>query len=141
MKKMVFLFLLVANISLIHAQSSDIDSVKALKVDKNILELSQSTIDIFQLYGLQFYINQYYNLSDWNNDGLGDLVIMIGFNEAINDDDYLSLFLQKKTDQKIEFIEDPNYLMSIQGHIEDFNSSVGDLNGDNLLERPHNHIF
>ena len=50
-------------------------------------------------------------------------------------------FFTKKTDQKIEFIEDPNYLMSIQGLIEDFNSSVGDLNGDNLLERPHNHIF
>ena len=54
------------------------------------MELSQSTIDIFQLYGLQFYINQYYNVSDWNNDGLGDLVIMIGYNEAINDDNYLS---------------------------------------------------
>ena len=51
------------------------------------------------------------------------------------------LFFYKKTDQKIEFIEDPNYLMSIQGLIEDFNSLVGDLNGDNLLERPHNHIF
>ena len=31
--------------------------------------------------------------------------------------------------------------MSIQGIIEDFNSLVGDLNGDNLLEWPHNHIF
>ena len=31
--------------------------------------------------------------------------------------------------------------MSIQGLIEDFNPSVGDLNGDNLLEQPHNHIF
>jgi hypothetical protein len=51
------------------------------------------------------------------------------------------LFFYKRTDQKMEFIEDPNYLMSIQGLIEDFNSSVGDLNGDNLLERPHNHIF
>ena len=87
--------MLVANLSLIHAQSSDIYSIKALKVDRNIVELSQSTIDIFQLYGLQFYINQYYNLSDRNNDGLGDLVIMIGYNEAINDDNYLSLFLQK----------------------------------------------
>ena len=132
--------MLVANLSLIHAQSSDIYSIKALKVDRNIVELSQSRIDIFQLYGLQFYINQYYNLSDWNNDGLGDLVIMIGYNEAINDDNYLYLFY-KKTDQKIEFIKDPNYLMSIQGLIENLNSSVGDLNGDNLLERPHNHIF
>jgi len=86
--------LLVANLSLIRAQSSDIYSIKALKVDRNIVELSQSTIDIFQLYGLQFYINQYYNVSDWNNDGLGDLVIMIGYNEAINDDNYLYLFLQ-----------------------------------------------
>jgi len=65
------------------------------------VELSQSTIDIFQLYGLQFYINQYYNLSDWNNDGLGDLVIMIGYNEAINDDNYLSLFLQKKLTKRL----------------------------------------
>jgi len=93
--------LLVANLSLIRAQSSDIYSIKALKVDRNIVELSQSTIDIFQLYGLQFYINQYYNLSDRNNDGLGDLVIMIGYNEAINDDNYLSLFLQKKLTKRL----------------------------------------
>jgi hypothetical protein len=92
---------LVANLSLIHAQSSDIYSIKALKVDRNIVELSQSTIDIFQLYGLQFYINQYYNLSDRNNDGLGDLVIMIGYNEAINDDNYLYLFLQKKLTKRL----------------------------------------
>jgi len=93
--------LLVANLSLIRAQSSDIYSIKALKVDRNIVELSQSTIDIFQLYGLQFYINQYYNLSDRNNDGLGDLVIMIGYNEAINDDNYLYLFLQKKLTKRL----------------------------------------
>ena len=93
--------MLVANLSLIHAQSSDIYSIKALKVDRNIVELSQSRIDIFQLYGLQFYINQYYNLSDRNNDGLGDLVIMIGYNEAINDDNYLSLFLQKKLTKRL----------------------------------------
>ncbi|GEM_PF-1057437 len=93
--------MLVANLSLIRAQSSDIYSIKALKVDRNIVELSQSTIDIFQLYGLQFYINQYYNLSDRNNDGLGDLVIMIGYNEAINDDNYLYLFLQKKLTKRL----------------------------------------
>ena len=93
--------MLVANLSLIRAQSSDIYSIKALKVDRNIVELSQSTIDIFQLYGLLFYINQYYNLSDWNNDGLGDLVIMIGYNEAINDDNYLYLFLQKKLTKRL----------------------------------------
>jgi len=90
--------LLVANLSLIRAQSSDIYSIKALKVDRNIVELSQSTIDIFQLYGLQFYINQYYN---GNNDGLGDLVIMIGYNEEINDDNYLYLFLQKKLTKRL----------------------------------------
>ena len=134
MKKITILFLFISSLSLINAQSSDIDSVKALKVDRNIVTLSQSTKDKFDSNGLTFYINQYYNVSDWNNDGLGDLVVMVGYNDALNDDNYLSLFLQKKTDQKIEFIEDPNYLMSIQGHIGDFNSSVGDLNGDNLLD-------
>ena len=134
MKKTAILFTLIVYLSLIHAQSSDIDSVKALKVDRNIITLSNSTRDYLNSNGLTFWINQYYNISDWNNDGLGDLVIMIGYNHAINDDNYLSLFLQKETDQKIEFIEDPNYLMSAQGLIEDFNSSVGDLNGDNLLD-------
>ena len=134
MKKITILFLFISSLSLINAQSSDIDSVKALKVDRNIVTLSQSTKDKFDSNGLTFYINQYYNVSDWNNDGLGDLVVMVGYNDALNDDNYLSLFLQKKTDQKIEFIEDPNYLMSAQGLIEDFNSSVGDLNGDNLLD-------
>jgi len=101
MKKVAIFLSLLINLSLIHAQSSDIYSIKALKVNRNIVELSQSTIDIFQLYGLQFYINQYYNVSDWNNDGLGNLVIMIGYNEAINDDNYLSLFLQKKLTKRL----------------------------------------
>ena len=134
MKKITILFLFISSLSLINAQSSDIDSVKALKVDRNILTLSQSTKDRFDSNGLTFYINQYYNLSDWNNDGLEDLIVQTGYNHEINDDDYLSLFLQKRTGDKVEFIEEPNYLMEIQGHIGDFKHSVGDLNGDSLLD-------
>ena len=93
MKKITILFLFISSLSLINAQSSDIDSVKALKVDRNIVTLSQSTKDKFDSNGLTFYINQYYNVSDWNNDGLGDLVVMVGYNDALNDDNYLSLFL------------------------------------------------
>ena len=95
MKRIAILLSLIVSLSLVYPQSSDIDSVKALKVDRNIVTLSQSTKDKFDSNGLTFYINQYYNVSDWNNDGLGDLVIIIGYNEAINDDNYLSLFLQK----------------------------------------------
>ena len=134
MKKITILFLFISSLSLINAQGSDIDSVKALKVDRNILTLSQSTKDRFDSNGLTFYINQYYNLSDWNNDGLEDLIVQTGYNHEINDDDYLSLFLQKRTGDKVEFIEEPNYLMEIQGHIGDFKHSVGDLNGDSLLD-------
>ena len=101
MKKIVFLLLLVVNLSLIHAQSSDIYSIKALKVDRNIITLSNSTRNYLNSNGLHFWINQYYNISDWNNDGLGDLVIMIGYNDAINDDNYLSLFLQKKLTKRL----------------------------------------
>ena len=93
MKIITILFLFISSLSLINAQSSDIDSVKALKVDRNIVTLSQSTKDKFDSNGLTFYINQYYNVSDWNNDGLGDLVVMVGYNDALNDDNYLSLFL------------------------------------------------
>ena len=101
MKKTAILFTLIVYLSLIHAQSSDIDSVKALKVDRNIITLSNSTRDYLNSNGLTFWINQYYNISDWNNDGLGDLVIMIGYNHAINDDNYLSLFLQKKLTKRL----------------------------------------
>ena len=53
----------------------------ALAATKETLEtygiLSQSTKIEFDENGITFYINQYYNVSDRNNDGLGDLVIMI----------------------------------------------------------------
>ena len=61
MKKITILFLFISSLSLINAQSSDIDSVKALKVDRNIVTLSQSTKDKFDSNGLTFYINQYYH--------------------------------------------------------------------------------
>ena len=95
MKRIAILLSLIVSLSLVYPQSSDIYSIKALKVDKSIITLSKSTRDYLNLNGLTFYINQYYNVSDWNNDGLGNLVIMIGYNEAINDDNYLYLFLQK----------------------------------------------
>ena len=132
MKKIAILLSLIVSLSLVYPQSSDIYSIKALKVDKSIVELSQSTLDTLQLYGLQFYINQFYNLSDWDNDGLKDLVIQVADAETI--DVYVSLFKQKKVNGSIKFVEDPNYLMSIQGRVVDWGTSVGDFNGDNLLD-------
>ena len=124
--------MLVANISLIDAQSTEIYSIKALKIDKSIVEVSQSTLDTLQLNGLPFYIGQYFNLSDWDNDGLKDLVITVGQVETINT--YASLFKQKKVNGTVKFVEDPSYLMNIQGRPLDWETSVGDVNGDSFLD-------
>ena len=132
MKKIAILLLLVVNLSLIHAQSSDIYSIKVSKIDWSILEVSQSTLDTLQSHGLRFQLSQYYNFSDWDNDGLEDLVQTVGQEELINS--YLSLFKQKIVDGKIKFVEDPNYLMNLEGRPIDWSQSVGDLNGDNLLD-------
>ena len=128
MKKVAILLSLIVSVS---AQTT-IETLKASKVNKGIVELSQSTLDTLQLNGLIFYINQYYNLSDWDNDGLKDLVIQIAHDDTINQ--YASLFKQKKVNGSIKFVEDPNYLMSIQGRVGDWENSVGDVNGDSFLD-------
>ena len=132
MKKVAIFLSLLINLSLIHAQSSDIYSIKVSKIDWSILEVSQSTLDTLQSHGLRFQLSQYYNFSDWDNDGLEDLVQTVGQEELINS--YLSLFKQKIVDGKIKFVEDPNYLMNLEGRPIDWSQSVGDLNGDNLLD-------
>jgi len=121
------------------AQDTDIRSIKALKYHNDITEISQSTLDVLSSEGLDILYNQWINVADWNNDNLNDLVLQIASEPTINA--YATLFKRNDQGDKIRFVEDPNYLMSIQGLIEDFNPSVGDLNGDNLLERPHNYIF
>ena len=132
MKKVAIFLSLLINLSLIHAQSSDIYSIKVSKIDWSILEVSQSTLDTLQSHGLRFQLSQYYNFSDWDNDGLEDMVQTVGQEELINS--YLSLFKQKIVDGKIKFVEDPNYLMNLEGRPIDWSQSVGDLNGDNLLD-------
>ena len=132
MKKISILLSLLISLSLIHAQSSDTYSIEVSKIDWSILEVSQSTLDTLQSHGLEFQLSQYYNFSDWDNDGLEDLVQTVGQKETINA--YLSLFKQKIVDGKIKFVEDPNYLMNLEGRPIDWSQSVGDLNGDNLLD-------
>ena len=131
-KKTSILLTLISSLSSIYPQTTDIYSIKVSKIDWSILEVSQSTLDTLQSNGLKFQLSQYYNFSDWDNDGLVDLVQTVGQEELINS--YLSLFKQKIVDGKIKFVEDPNYLMNIEGRPIDWSKSVGDLNGDNLLD-------
>ena len=132
MKKILTLLSLIVSLSMVYPQTTDIYSIKVSKIDWSILEVSQSTLDILQSNGLKFQLSQYYNFSDWDNDGLEDLVQTVGQEELINS--YLSLFKQKIVDGKIKFVEDPNYLMNLEGRPIDWSQSVGDLNGDNLLD-------
>ena len=128
MKKIAIILSLIVSVG---AQTT-IDSLKASKVNRGILEVSQSTLDTLQLNGLNIYIGQYYNLSDWDNDGLKDFVIQIAHDDTINQ--YASLFKQKKVNGSVKFVEDPNYLMNIQGRVTDWENSVGDVNGDSFLD-------
>ena len=114
------------------AQDTDIRSIKALKYHNDITEISQSTLDVLSSEGLDILYNQWINVADWNNDNLNDLVLQIASEPTINA--YVTLFKRSDQGDKIRFVEDPNYLMSIQGDVNDFRYTAGDFNGDNLID-------
>ena len=114
------------------AQDTDIRSIKALKYHNDITEISQSTLDVLSSEGLDILYNQWINVADWNNDNLNDLVLQIASEPTINA--YVTLFKRSDQGDKIRFVEDPNYLMSIQGDVNDFRYAAGDFNGDNLID-------
>jgi hypothetical protein len=77
-KKTAILLSLIVSLSMVYPQTTDIYSIKVSKIDWSILEVSQSTLDTLQSHGLEFQLSTYYNFSDWDNDGLVDLVQSIG---------------------------------------------------------------
>ena len=129
MKKIAIFLSLLISLSLVYPQSNKIST---LGVDEDVLVFSQSTLDTIALNGLQLKMNQYTNISDWNNDGLNDLVINIASNDTISD--YVALFKRQDTNGELQFVEDPNYLMNPLGHIANIQHTVGDINGDDLLD-------
>ena len=122
MKKSIILLSLIVNITLVFAQRNEIP---VLNVDEDVLVFSQSTLDTIALNGLQLKMNQYTNISDWNNDGLNDLVINIASNDTINA--YVALFKRQDTNGELKFVEDPNYLMNPLGRVKEFKNTVGGI--------------
>ncbi len=129
MKKSIILLSLIVNITLIYSQSNEIP---VINVDEDVLVFSQSTLDTVALNGLQLKMNQYINISDWNDDGLNDLVINIASNDTITA--YVALFKRQDTNGELQFVEDPNYLMNPLGRVKEFKNTVGDINEDGLLD-------
>ena len=129
MKKSIILLSLIVSITLVYPQSNEIP---VINVDEDVLVFSQSTLDTVALNGLQLKINQYFNFSDWNDDGLNDLVINIAWNDTITD--YVALFKRQDTNGELQFVEDPNYLMNPLGRIANIQYTAGDINGDDLLD-------
>ena len=129
MKNSTILLSLIVNITLVYPQSNQIP---ILNVDEDVLVFSQSTLDTVALSGLQIIINQYSNISDWNEDGLNDIVLNIAADSEINF--YATLFKRQDTNGELHYVEDPNYLMNVQGDGGNFKNTVGDINGDDLLD-------
>ena len=101
-------------------------------MDEDVLVFSQSTLDTLALNGLQIKIDQYTNISDWNDDGLNDIILNIASEDTITA--YVALFKRQDTNGELQFVEDPNYLMNAKGRVANFESTVGDINEDELLD-------
>lgn len=133
LKKKVILSSLIFSVTLIYPQSTEIYSIKATKVDRGVTEISQRTLDTLSLNGLRPIYNQFLNVTDFDNDGLEDIILNIASDPTINN--YSALFKQQNNNGKVKFIEDPNYLMNIEGELSgSFYENVGDVNGDGLLD-------
>ena len=128
MKNSTILLSLIVSVTLVYPQSNQIP---ILNVDEDVLVFSQSTLDTVALSGLQIIINQYSNISDWNEDGLNDIVLNIAADSEINF--YATLFKRQDTNGELHYVEDPNYLMNVQGDGGNFKNTVGDINGDGQL--------
>ena len=129
MKNSTILLSLIVNITLVYSQSNEIT---VLNVDEDVLVFSQSTLDTLALNGLQIKIDQYTNISDWNDDGLNDIILNIASEDTITA--YVALFKRQDTNGELQFVEDPNYLMNAKGRVANFESTVGDINEDELLD-------
>jgi len=129
MRNSTILLSLIVSVTLIYSQSNEIP---VINVDEDVLVFSQSTLDTVALNGLQLKMNQYFNFSDWNDDGLNDLVINIAGNDTITD--YVALFKRQDTNGELQFVEDPNYLMNPLGRVSELKNTVGDINEDGLLD-------
>jgi hypothetical protein len=129
MKKSIILLSLIVNITLVFAQRNEITIVN---VDEDVLVFSQSTLDTLALKGLQIKIDQYTNISDWNDDGLNDIILTIASEDTITA--YVALFKRQDTNGELQFVEDPNYLMNAKGRVANFESTAGDINEDGLLD-------
>jgi len=129
MKKSIILLSLIVNITLVFAQRNEIT---VINVDEDVLVFSQSTLDTLALNGLQIKIDQYTNISDWNDDGLNDIILTIASEDTITA--YVALFKRQDTNGELQFVEDPNYLMNAKGRVANFESTAGDINEDGLLD-------
>jgi len=111
---------------------SNTPRILAKHFTENVTELSQSTLDVLTSEGLKPIYNQYIHIADWNNDSLEDMVLQISADPTINA--HTALFKRNDQGGKVKFIEDPNYLMSVQGDLTGYEHSAGDFNGDNLID-------
>ena len=81
----------------------------------------------------QIMLNRYMNFSsDWNGDGLIDLIIPVGGDPEVGS--FASLLMQKKIDGNISFEFNENYSVFIPGDSGQIHRGVSDFNNDGLLD-------
>ena len=117
------------------------ETIDVLKVHKNTIKNMQGLIDLaIQKSGFtkdnQIFLNRYMNYSsDWNGDGLIDLVIPVGGDPEVGS--FATLLIQKKNNGIISFEYDEDYSIFVKGDAAQIHRSVSDFNGDGLVDIFH----
>ena len=111
MEKYKYIFIVFFLLLFIDSFSQN--QIRVSKVHKNSITNMQGLIDLAnEKAGFtkteQIMLNRYINFSsDWNNDGLIDLVIPVGGDPEVGQ--FISLLKQRKINGKISFEYDENY--------------------------------
>ena len=117
------------------------ETIDVLKVHKNTIKNMQGLIDLaIQKSGFtkdnQIFLNRYMNYSsDWNGDGLIDLVIPVGGDPEVGS--FATLLIQKNNNGIISFEYDEDYSIFVKGDAAQIHRSVSDFNGDGLVDIFH----
>ena len=133
-----FKFVFIASFILIFFNSFSQNQIRVSKVHKSSITNMQDLIELAnEKAGFtkieQIMLNRYMNFSsDWNNDGLIDLVIPVGGDPEVGQ--FISLLKQKKINGKISFEYDENYSVLIQGDGGQIHRTVSDFNKDGLID-------
>ena len=130
--------IILAFVFLICFSSYSQNQIKVKQIHKNSISNMQGLIDLANekagfTKNNQIMLNRYMNFSsDWNDDGLIDLVVPVGGDPELGS--FISLVRQKKINGKISFEYDENYSVLIEGDGGQIHRTASDFNKDGLTD-------